>query len=148
MSFTRLYLRQRLKQRFLNLLFVLRNRGQVQPSVYIENPHLITLKPEAKIGQWVKLYPIFPATISIGKDAHIGTDVIMYTFSANEAPASIIIGDGVLVGAKSVILKGCRIGDGCIVGAGSVMLENTVTGTNELWAGVPAKMVKKIRSTD
>lgn len=149
MSLTKLYVRQRLKQKLLNLLFVLWHRGQVQPSAYIEYPHLVFLKPDAKIGQWVKLYPVAPnASITIGSNSHIGTDVIMYTFSAGKPPSPIVIGDGVLVGAKSVILKGCRIGDGCIVAAGSVLLEDTVTGANELWAGVPAVMVKKIRSTD
>lgn len=55
---------------------------------------------------------------------------------------SIIIEDGVFIGGGSFILKGSQIGKNSIIGAGSV-----VTGKipqNELWAGNPAKFVRKL----
>lgn len=55
---------------------------------------------------------------------------------------SIVIEDGVFIGGGSFILKGSHIGKNSIIGAGSV-----VTGTippNEIWAGNPAKFIRKI----
>ena len=37
-----------------------------------------------------------------------------------------------------------EVGEGSIVAAGAVVLEKTVIGPGELWAGVPARFVKKI----
>ncbi len=147
MSFTKYYFRQRIKQKIINWLFFLEHPGQVQPTTYVEQPQNIKLKEGAKLGQWTKLYATKNGTITIGRNSHVGTDTIIYTFSSTGEPdESVYIGDGVLVGAKCVILKGVRVGNGCIIGAGSVVLENTTTGENELWAGVPAKFIKKIQT--
>ncbi|WP_219931052.1 acyltransferase [Fibrobacter succinogenes] len=52
------------------------------------------------------------------------------------------IGDDVFIGAGSVILKGVSIGNRSIVGAGSVVTKNIPP--DEIWAGNPAKFVRKI----
>lgn len=54
----------------------------------------------------------------------------------------IIIEDGVFIGAHSIILKGVKIGERSIVGAGSVVTKNIPRG--ELWAGNPAKFIRKV----
>jgi len=41
---------------------------------------------------------------------------------------------------------GCRIGDHCIIAAGAVLLEDTVIPPYSLVAGVPARIVRDIRS--
>ncbi len=58
--------------------------------------------------------------------------------------AAIIIGDDVFVGANSIILKGATIGDRAIVGAGSVVTKDIPE--DEIWAGNPAKFVRKIEA--
>lgn len=55
----------------------------------------------------------------------------------------IIIGNDVFVGANSVILKGVKIGNGAVVGANSVVTTNIPS--NEIWAGNPARYIRKIR---
>lgn len=56
--------------------------------------------------------------------------------------APIYIGDDVLVGANSIILKGISIGDRVIIGAGSVVCKTIPS--DEVWAGNPAKFIRKI----
>lgn len=53
----------------------------------------------------------------------------------------IIIDDDVFIGANCIILKGVCIGKKSIVGAGSVVTKNIPA--NEIWAGNPAKFIKK-----
>jgi acetyltransferase-like isoleucine patch superfamily enzyme len=53
----------------------------------------------------------------------------------------IIIGDDVWIGSKSIILKGVTIGSGVVVGAGSLV--NKSIPEYEIWAGSPARFIKK-----
>ncbi len=58
----------------------------------------------------------------------------------------IKIEEGVFVGAGSIILKGVTIGSRSIIGAGSVVTKSVPSG--EVWAGNPAKFVRKIEDDD
>ncbi|UZQ50358.1 acyltransferase [Clostridium kluyveri] len=61
--------------------------------------------------------------------------------SAHSEP--IIIKQGAFIGGSSIILKGVIIGEKSIVGAGSVVTKDIPDG--EIWAGNPAKFIKKIQ---
>ncbi len=52
------------------------------------------------------------------------------------------IGKNAFIGARSIILKGVNIGKNSIVGAGSVVTKDIPE--NEIWAGNPARFIKKI----
>lgn len=54
----------------------------------------------------------------------------------------VLIKENAFIGAHSIILKGVTIGRNSIVGAGSVVTKNIAD--NEIWAGNPAKFIKKI----
>ena len=54
----------------------------------------------------------------------------------------VIIKDGAFIGAHSLILKGVTIGERSIVGAGSVVTKDIPDG--EIWAGNPAKFIRKV----
>lgn len=54
---------------------------------------------------------------------------------------AIILEDDVWIGTSCVILQGVTIGTGSIVAAGSVV--NKSIPANEVWAGVPARFIKK-----
>lgn len=53
------------------------------------------------------------------------------------------IEDNVFIGARSIILKGVTIGARSVVGAGSVVTKDIPE--DEIWAGNPAKFIKKLK---
>lgn len=52
-----------------------------------------------------------------------------------------IIEDNVWIGTSSVILQGVTISFGSVIAAGSVLTKST--NNNEIWAGNPAKFIRK-----
>lgn len=60
----------------------------------------------------------------------------------NRKTAPIIINENVFIGGNSTILKGITIGNNAIVGASSLVSKNIPPG--EIWAGNPARFIKKI----
>ena len=54
------------------------------------------------------------------------------------------IENGALIGMGSVVLDHSIIGEGAIIAAGSVVLSGTQVEAGSIYAGVPAKFVKKV----
>jgi len=92
--------------------------------------------------------------VVIGDNVLVGVNVVISTGkyylgadfgSILETPVlelPVTIGSGVWIGVNVTILPGVIIAPGCIIGANSVLLKNT--GPNEIWAGVPAKFIKRV----
>jgi acetyltransferase-like isoleucine patch superfamily enzyme len=57
--------------------------------------------------------------------------------------APVVIDDNVWIGTRAMILKGVHIGTGSVVGAGAIVTHSVPERT--LVAGVPARMIRKIR---
>ena len=77
-------------------------------------------------------------------DSEIRADRGKDELHRKEAP--VYIGNDVFIGAHSTILKGVTIGDGAIIGAGSVVTKSIPAG--EIWAGNPAKFIRKTKPED
>lgn len=75
------------------------------------------------------------STIEIGDNVSVGHNVIIHGAK---------ICDSALIGMGSVILDHAVIGEGAIIAAGSVVLSNTQVEPGSIYAGVPAKFVKKV----
>jgi acetyltransferase-like isoleucine patch superfamily enzyme len=56
------------------------------------------------------------------------------------------VGDYVFVGSNAIVQMGARIGEHCVIGAGAVVLEDAVIPPYSLVVGVPARVVRSIRS--
>ena len=100
--------------------------------------------------------------IEIGNNVIIGGNTVIYDtdfhsldFSvrgkgkldkANASWGKVTIRDNVFIGAHSTILKGVTIGENSIVGACSVISKSIPE--NEVWAGNPARFIRKIHSIE
>lgn len=51
------------------------------------------------------------------------------------------IGNDVWIGSRAIILGGTNIADGAVIGSGSVVTKDI--GPYEIWAGNPAKFIRK-----
>lgn len=76
-----------------------------------------------------------------GGNVIIGSNVVI---GHNATVHACTVGDRCLLGMGCTVLDGAVIEEGSIVGAGALVLGNTHIGPGELWAGVPAKFIKKV----
>ena len=75
------------------------------------------------------------STIEIGDNVYIGHNVTLH---------GCHIHSYALVGMGSVVIDDAIVGEGAIVAAGSVVLAKTIIEPYSLYAGVPAKFIKKV----
>lgn len=96
------------------------------------------LHPRIKIGKYVMMGP---EVYFVGNN-HITTDVkVPMCFQGKTETKITVIEDDVWIGARVMIMPGCKIGRGSIVAAGSIVTKDvepySVVGGN------PAKLIKK-----
>ena|SRR5690554_2810728 len=72
---------------------------------------------------------------TIGNNVSIGHNAIVH---------GCTIHDDVLIGMGSIVMDDCVVESGAIVAAGAVVLQNTKVESGYIYAGVPAKKVKKV----
>ena len=75
------------------------------------------------------------AATTIGNDVSIGHRAIVH---------GCHIKDRALVGMGAIVMDDAIVEEGCIIAAGAVVLEKTICEAGHIYAGIPAKKVKKL----
>lgn len=96
----------------------------------------ITIGNRVNIQDGSVLHTLYQkSTIEIGNDVSIGHNVTLHGCK---------IHDFALIGMGATVMDDAVVGEGALVAAGSVVLSRTQIGPHEMWAGAPAKFVKKV----
>ena len=97
---------------------------------------LITIGEGSQVqdGSVLHADPGFPLTL--GKGVSVGHMAMLH---------GCTVGDGTLVGIKSVILNGAVIGKNCVIGANSLIPENKVIPDGSMVMGSPGRVVRPLR---
>ena len=82
---------------------------------------------------WVSMSPVFNSTKGIIKKKFAQLEYNPYQTTE--------IGNDVWIGSHCLIKAGVKISDGAVIGMGSVVTKDV--GAYEIWAGNPAKLIKK-----
>lgn len=157
----------RYRARFLSIIIenfkihVLRGCGskigsnsRVGANVFILNYRNLIIGDNSSIGKKSEIfnYDIF----SIGNNVDIGTELYVNTsdhiFTENYKPLCkqgainkpIVIEDDVWVGARVIILRGAYVQTRIVIGAGAIVTDKLYS--NNIYAGNPAKIIKKLKS--
>lgn len=75
------------------------------------------------------------STIEIGDNVSIGHNVVIHGAK---------LCNNVLVGMGAIVMDHVVVGENSIIAAGSVVLDSTIIEPGSIYAGVPAKFVKKV----
>ncbi|MFW9879002.1 MAG: N-acetyltransferase [Candidatus Thorarchaeota archaeon] len=89
----------------------------------------------SEIGQYVWVFPYVIFT----NDKYPPHDVCP-PYKTHKGPK---IEDFAIISTSSVLMPGITIGEDCLIGAGSIVTKNVPNG--ELWMGIPAKFIKKVK---
>ena len=81
--------------------------------------------------------PGFPVTL--GTNVSVGHMAMLH---------GCTIGDGSLIGIKSVILNGAKIGKNCLIGANSLIAEGKEIPDGSLVIGSPGKVVRQLSAEE
>jgi serine O-acetyltransferase len=104
----------------------------------------IEIHPGARIGR--RFFIDHGSGVVIGETADIGDDVLMYQgavlggTSSEHSKRHPTIGNGVVIGANSVLLGNIHVGDGAKVGSGSVVVESVPAEATVI--GVPGRVTR------
>lgn len=85
------------------------------------------------------LHSVTGVPVNVGEWVTVGHRAILH---------GCTVEDHCLIGMGAIVLNGSRVGEGSIVAAGALVLEGTVIPPGSLYAGVPAKMKRKLNDED
>lgn len=96
----------------------------------------ITIGDETNVQDGVVIHSTTnKSTVTIGNRVTIGHRAIIH---------GCMIHDEALIGMGAIVLDNALVETGAIVAAGAVVLENAIVKSGTIWAGIPAKEVKKL----
>ena len=133
----------------VNILFYLLVFNSLVRTHFLPIPlmRLVYLALGAKLGE--NTYSagtiLDPPLTIVGSNTIIGHDAALFSHAIEGSHFSlntIRIGNNVTIGAMAVIMSDVIIGDGAIVSSGAVVSKGTRITANEVWGGMPARLLK------
>jgi acetyltransferase-like isoleucine patch superfamily enzyme len=85
---------------------------------------------------------IGPGSVVVASSHAIGLNKLYLRCEWLEDKTGVTIGSNCWIAAGCILLPGVSIGNNSIIGAGSVVTKSVPE--NEIWAGVPARLLRKI----
>jgi acetyltransferase-like isoleucine patch superfamily enzyme len=101
-----------------------------------EYPHII-IGDNVLVGSGVHVY--------VSNHKYSDTSTPIYQ-QGHEPPKQVVLNKNCWIGANAIILPGVEIGQGAVVAAGSVVTKSVDSFC--VVAGIPAKVIKRLRSDD
>lgn len=96
---------------------------------------LITVGDRSNIQEGCVLHTDEGYVLTVGQDVTVGHMVMLH---------GCTVGDGSLIGIKSVVMNGARIGKHCIIGANTLITEGKEIPDRSLVMGSPGKIVRQV----
>jgi carbonic anhydrase/acetyltransferase-like protein (isoleucine patch superfamily) len=121
-------------------MVVLENNASIWFNCVVRGDNdVITLGENSQLqdGCVVHTDPGFPVTL--GTNVSVGHMAMLH---------GCTIGDGSLIGIKSVILNGAKIGKNCLIGANSLIAEGKEIPDGSLVIGSPGKVVRQLSAEE
>jgi carbonic anhydrase/acetyltransferase-like protein (isoleucine patch superfamily) len=101
---------------------------------------------EIKIGKQTNIQDLTMIHVAtFGQGCYIGNQT---TIGHNVVLHACTVGNQSFVGMQSCILDGAIVEDGAMLAAGSLLTPNKRILSGELWAGSPAKFMRKLTDED
>lgn len=96
---------------------------------------VITVGERSNVQDGSVLHTDTGVRLTIGRDVTVGHMVILH---------GCTIGDGTLVGIKSIVLNHARIGRNCLIGANTLVTEGKDIPDRSLVMGSPGKVIRQL----
>jgi len=96
---------------------------------------VITIGARSNIQDGSVLHTDEGVRLTVGRDVTVGHMVVLH---------GCTIGDGTLIGIKSVVLNNSRIGRHCLIGANTLITEGKEIPDRSLVVGAPGKVVRQL----
>jgi len=110
----------------------------------VQHPENLKLGKNFDIGEFT--YINSKNGVTIGNYVQVGSHCSIYSNSTiDNKRGPVVLKDNCKIGTHSTIMPNITIGENSIVAAYSFVTKSIPK--NQLWAGIPAKLVKKLKTT-
>ena len=119
---------------------VLENNASVWFNVVVRGDNdLITIGENSQVQDGSVLHADPGLPVTLGRNVSVGHLAMLH---------GCTIGDGCLIGIKSVILNGAVVGRNCLVGANTLVTEGKTIPEGSLVLGSPGKVVRQLSAEE
>jgi carbonic anhydrase/acetyltransferase-like protein (isoleucine patch superfamily) len=119
---------------------VLENNASLWFNVVVRGDNdVITIGENSQVQDGSVLHADPGLPLTLGKNVSVGHMVMLH---------GCTIGDGSLIGIKSVIMNGAVIGKNCLIGANTLVAEGKTIPDGSLVLGSPGKVVRQLSTEE